>query len=90
MEIKNENVLAEQYKAMEHEMNTDPVEIYKVMEQAAVGAYKKIEEDVVEGYKKVEDTFVGAYRKVEDTFVEKLFAREGETAEDAKKRLQGK
>ena len=61
----------------------------------------KIAETVVEGYKRIEDGVVGGYKKIEEgavegftkmtdkLFVEKLFAREGETVEDAKKRLSG-
>ncbi len=59
---------------------------------------EKIAEVVVEGYKKIEDGFVGGYKKIEngavegftkvmDKCVEVLFAKEGETVEEAKKRL---
>ena len=51
--------------------------------------YKKIEDGVVGGYKKLEDGVVEGFGKVSDKFVEKLFAREGESVEDAKKRLSG-
>ena len=54
---------------------------------AVVGGYKKIEEGVVGGYKKIENNVVGAYKKVEDGFVDQFLAHEGETVEDAKKRL---
>ena len=39
------------------------------------------------GYKKIEEGVVGAYKKVEDGFVDQFLTREGETVEDAKKRL---
>ena len=52
-----------------------------------VGGYKKIEEGVVGGYKKIEEGVVGAYKKVEDGFVDKFLTHEGESAQDAKKRL---
>ncbi len=52
--------------------------------------YKSIETGVVEGYKKIEDGIVGGFNKVTDKCVEKLFAKEGESVEDAKKRLSGK
>ena len=52
-----------------------------------IGGYKKVEEGVVGGYKKIENGVVGAYRKVEDGFVDQFLTREGETVEDAKKRL---
>lgn len=56
---------------------------------AVTEGYKKIEDGVVGGYKKIEDSIVEGFNKVSDKFVEKLFAREGETVEDAKKRLSG-
>ena len=54
---------------------------------AVVGGYKKIEEGVVGGYKKIEDGVTGAFKKVEDGFVGQFLTHEGETAEDAEKRL---
>lgn len=50
---------------------------------------KKIESGVVDGYKKMETGVVGTFNKVSEKFVEKLFARDGETVEEAKKRLSG-
>ncbi len=52
-----------------------------------VQANEKIADVVVGGYRKMEDGVVGAYRKVEDGFVDKFLTHEGETVEDAKKRL---
>ena len=57
--------------------------------EAVTGGYRKIEEGVVGGYKKIEESVVEGFGKVSDKFVEKLFAREGESVEDAKKRLSG-
>ena len=54
-----------------------------------VEANEKIAEAVVEGYKKIENGVVEGFGKVTDKCVEKLFAKEGETTEDAKKRLSG-
>ena len=54
-----------------------------------VDGYKKIESGVVGGYKKMETGVVGTFNKVSDKFVEKLFARDGGTVEEAKKRLSG-
>jgi len=51
--------------------------------------YQKIEDGVVGGYKKIESGVVEGFGKVSDRFVETLFAKEGETVEDAKKRLSG-
>lgn len=91
-------------KAMEHDMSdaqaADIQEVGKVIEDGVVGVYQKIEDGVVGGYKKIEDAVVGGYKKIEegvvegfnkvtDKFVEKLFAREGESVEDARKRLAG-
>ena len=55
-----------------------------------VKANEKIAKTVTEGYKKIEDGVVEGFNKVSDKFVEKLFAKEGESIEDAKKRLSGK
>lgn len=65
------------------------VEGYKKIEDGVVSGYKKIEDGVVSGYKKIEDGVVEGFGKVSDKFVEKLFAKEGESVEDAKKRLSG-
>ena len=54
-----------------------------------VKGYKKIEDGVVSGYKKIENGVVEGFGKVTDKCVEKLFARKGESVEDAKKRLNG-
>jgi len=67
-------------KAMEHDITdvpaVDPVE-----------AYKAIEKGVVDTYQKIEDGVVGAYQKIENKFVEKFLAKDGESAEDAIKRV---
>ena len=52
-----------------------------------IRANEKIADVVVGGYKKIEDGVVGAYKKVEDGFVDQFLTHEGETVEDAKKRL---
>ncbi len=65
------------------------IEANEKIAEKIVGAYKKIEDGVVSAYKKVEDGAVNAYKKVEDACVEKLFAKDGETVEEAKKRLKG-
>ena len=57
--------------------------------EAVVDTYKKIEDGVVGGYKKIEDGVVEGFNKVTDKCVEKLFTKEGETVEEAKKRLSG-
>lgn len=52
-----------------------------------VKANKKIEEAVVGTYKKIEDGVVGAYKNIEDKFVDSFLTKDGETIEEAKKRL---
>ena len=63
---------------------------YQKIEDTVVGTYKKIEDGVVTGYKKIETGAVEGFGKVVDKCVEVLFAKEGESVEDAKKRLNHK
>ena len=58
--------------------------------QKVVGGYKKIETGVVDSYKKIETGAVDGFGKVVDKCVEVLFAREGESVEEAKMRLNHK
>ena len=60
---------------------------YGAIEEGTVKGYKAIEKGVVGGYKMIENGVVGAYKKVEDAFVGKFLTHDGETVEDAKKRL---
>ncbi len=60
----------------------------KIAEKVVEG-YKKIENGVVEGYKKIETGVVDGFNKVSDKCIEKMFAKEGESVQDAKKRLSG-
>ena len=55
-----------------------------------VKANEKIAEAVVGGYKKIETGVVEGFGKVSDKCVEAMFAKEGETVEEAKARLSGK
>lgn len=52
-----------------------------------VSGYKKIEDTVVNSYQKIEDAFVGGYQKIEDKFVDAFLTKDGETVEEAKRRL---
>jgi len=63
---------------------------YKKIEKGVVDGYKKIENGVVDGYKKIENGVVDGFGKVVDKCVEVLFAKEGESVEDAKARLNRK
>lgn len=58
--------------------------------QVVTNGYKKIEKGVVSGYKKIENGTVQGFEQVCDKCVELLFAREGESAEEAKARLAKK
>ena len=62
---------------------------YKKIEDGVVAGYKKIEDSVVAGYKKLETGVVEGFGKVTDACVKTLFAKEGESVEDAKARLSG-
>lgn len=53
-----------------------------------VKANKKIAEVVTGGYKKIENAVVKGYTKIEDKFVDQYLTRDGETVEEAKKRLK--
>lgn len=53
-----------------------------------VKANEKIAETVVGTYQKIEDTVVGGYTKIEDAFVDRYLTKDGETVEEAKKRLK--
>ena len=52
-----------------------------------IKANDKIAEKVVGTFGKIEDTVVNGYIKIEDTFVGRYLTRDGETVEEAKKRL---
>lgn len=55
-----------------------------------VEANEKIAQKVVDGYKKIEDGVVEGFGKVTDACIKTLFAKDGESVEDAKARLSGK
>lgn len=65
------------------------VETNEKIAEKVVEGYKKIETGAVEGYRKIENGIVEGFGKVTDKCVEVLFAKEGESIEDAKKRLSG-
>lgn len=65
------------------------VEVNEKIAEGVVKGYKKIEDGVVGGYKKIETGVVEGFGKVTDKCVEVLFTKEGESVEDAKKRLSG-
>lgn len=63
-------------------------DINEKIAETVVDGYKKIEDTFVGGYKKIEDGAVGGFNKVTDKCIDKLFAKSGETVEEAKERLK--
>lgn len=63
------------------------VKANKKIEESVVVGYKKIEEGVVSGYKKIENGAVGGFNKIADKFVDNFLTKEGESVEEARKRL---
>lgn len=57
--------------------------------QTVTDGYRKIETGVVGGYQKMEHGIVSGAEKVMDQCVSTLFAKEGESVEQAKARLSG-
>lgn len=49
---------------------------------------EKIADNITGGFKKIEETVVGSYKKIEDAFVDRYLTHDGETIEEAKKRIK--
>ena len=64
------------------------VEVNEKIAESVTGGYRKIEEGVVGGYKKIEEGVVGGFTKMTDKFVDSFLTKEGESVEEAKKRLE--
>lgn len=56
-------------------------------ESKIVKANEKIAEGVTTGFKKIEGGVVGGFEKITDKFVDGFLTHEGESVEDAKKRM---
>lgn len=52
-----------------------------------VKANEKVAKTVTTTFGKIEDTVVGGYTQIEDAFVDRYLTKDGESVEDAKKRL---
>ena len=65
-------------------------DIVDEMGRVVTSGYRKIEDGVVSGYKRIENGAVSGFETVTDKCVDVLFAKEGETAEEAKARLAAK
>jgi uncharacterized protein YutE (UPF0331/DUF86 family) len=59
-----------------------------VAKSKLIKANEKIADAVVNSYKKIEKTVVDGYTKIEDKFVDQYLTKDGESIEDAKKRLK--
>ena len=53
-----------------------------------VKANERIAEKVVGSFETIEGAVVGGYTKIEDAFVGRYLTKDGETVEEAKKRLK--
>lgn len=53
-----------------------------------IRANEKIAEKAVDTFRRIEAAVVGEYTKIEDAFVDRYLTKEGETLEEAKKRLK--
>lgn len=52
-----------------------------------VKANQKIAKEVVGGYKKIEEAVVSGYNQIADKFVDQYLTRDGESVQEARKRL---
>lgn len=91
---KIENAVVGGYKKVEEKFSEKFLNENGTMKTGKIGeavmdGFQKIEEGVVGNYKKLETGIVEGFEKVTDKCVEKLFAKDGESVEDAKKRLSG-
>lgn len=59
----------------------------KIAETVTTG-FKKMSDGVVNGFNKMSDGVVKGYTKIEDKFVDEFLTKDGESIEDAKKRLK--
>lgn len=53
-----------------------------------VQANRVVAGHVTSGFQKLTDAVVGSYTKIEDLFVDRYLTRDGETVEQAKKRIR--
>ena len=58
------------------------------MAKSKIVEAKKIAKTVTEAYSKIEQGVVEGYSKIEDAFVDRYLTKDGETIEEAKKRLK--
>lgn len=85
--IKGNMAMVEKAGEIGESIGKGVIKGYQAVEKGTVTGYKKIEQGTVGGYKKIEESVVGAYKKVEDAFVGRFLTHDGESVEDAKKRI---
>ena len=73
--------------AMDEEI---PASVADMVVMDATNDVEKIAEKVTSAYKHIENTAVNSYTKIEDAFVDRYLTRDGETVEEAKKRLKNR
>lgn len=56
--------------------------------QSVTSGFKKMSDSVVGGFNKISDGVVKEYTKIEDKFVGEYLTQDGESVEEAKKRLR--
>ena len=82
--LKNDTVL----ESASYENNIHDKEEKNMTKSKIIKANEKIAENVTNGFQKIQDTVVSRYAKIEDRFIENYLTRDGETIEEAKKRLK--
>ncbi len=71
------------------ECNAKQIKFYLPLTLAnKLAAYRKFQEEGFGAYQKIEDGVVGAYKNIEDQFVQHFLAKDGESTEEAKDRIQ--
>lgn len=60
----------------------------KIADTVTTG-FKKMSDGVVRGFDKMSNSEVNGYTKIEDKFVDRYLTKDGESVEEAKKRLKG-
>lgn len=68
-------------------MSNKFAEVNQKIEETVVSGYKKIEDSVVGGYKKIEEGAVEGFQKISDKFIDNFLTKDGETVEEARKRM---
>ena len=59
----------------------------KIADTVTTG-FKKMSDGVVRGFDKMSNSVVNSYTKIEDKFVDRYLTKDGESVEEAKKRLK--